>query len=207
MRYIFIVALIGVGFVLKGQTLPPKLAKEIYLAMEVCPPAQYSFCHDGTDLGPRQTPYFIELDKQDVVGSYKKGIYSFTSKTDIENYLKRPGNAINNFGDILDSFENSVHSFNTIEYYNKVFNIELRKDLKKRGIHVPAFDGKLKYALFKMTIKYIPVKNEQVIIPNLEMQNKHNELYINADCPMNVIVEVLKFEPVSLDNWLNGTRR
>lgn len=189
------------SFVATAQEAQPVLARDIYLAMEVCPPAKFSFCNNGTDTGPRMEPLFIKLDRQDVLESYNKGVYSFFCKSKLD-FSKLHYDLADAYRK-LDSLETAVSSLNTLEFNNRYLEKGLRKYCRNVGVQI-AIDGRFAYALFKMTIRYIPLEKERVLIPNLQMKHRRDKLFIEPECPVNQIVEVGKFEPVSLDEWIKS---
>lgn len=130
--------------------------------------------------------YFLEPIKNiiDLDNTIKEAKNSLRRVLDIITYKKDDSGNISNFenGDI--EFKNLDYSFNDKDYVLKNINLKIKKNSK---VMVVGKSGNGKSTLFKILMKYYDIKNSNVFINNIDLNNykldtiNNNILYISQN--------------------------
>lgn len=165
------------------------------LALEDCSSNAFNFCNNGTDLGPRITPVFVKLNPENLTESYNDTVFVFSSVSILYRLIEM--NKIDSIHWNLDAlFTNKLNDSNMLDFYNVKYKRIVKKYIRKNNIHI-AFDGHLRYYLYKMKVKYCYVGIQTIQIPNIQATG--GLLYKSKLCHVYSIIDVDSIIPIKMN--------
>lgn len=164
--------------------------KHLNMAYEL-PNGNFSgFAFDGCDGILRNRGFIIFDSLLNFFENYKKGFYEFIDDSNIDEKLFIEKNKF--------SFQRKDSLLKKI-IINDMGNVLIVKNSKFIKKNECLSDGFFFYVVFKMKIKYIEYKFDQVTFPDFYYKQKSGTKYLTVDTHRYLILDILEIEPVLLN--------